>query len=162
MRDDRYITMTVAYDHYPQDGRPLSWIAPELRHAGLVMTEDHTGGPNPSRTWAGVVDGPTFKRLATAWHLHDATRARTFDGMNWEVDGRSPIVYVALEIDVVRDGYGHRRSDQDYAADADDPTKPLRLSTEAPAPAFWQPNRARALGPDGARGRCVPLQRGDR
>jgi hypothetical protein len=105
MRDDRYITIKVAYDHDPHDGRPLSWIAPELTHAGLTMTEHHTDGPNPSRTWAGIVDGPTFKRVADAWHVNDATRARTFDGMNWEVDGQSPIVYVSLDIDVVRDGY---------------------------------------------------------
>ena len=105
MGDDRYITIKVAYDHGPHDERPLSWIAPELTHAQLTMTEDHTSGPNPSRTWAGIVDGPTFKRFADAWHLNDATRARTFDGMNWEVDGQSPIVYVSLDIDVVRDRY---------------------------------------------------------
>ena len=69
------------------------------------MTEDHTSTPNPSRTWAGIVDGPTFKRFADAWHLNDATRARTFDGMNWEVDGQSPIVYVSLYIDFVGDRY---------------------------------------------------------
>ena len=105
MGDDRYITIKVAYDHGPHDERPLSWIAPELTHAQLTMTEDHTSTPNPSRTWAGIVDGPTFKRFADAWHLNDATRARTFDGMNWEVDGQSPIVYVSLYIDFVGDRY---------------------------------------------------------
>lgn len=42
MGDDRYITIKVAYDHGPHDERPLSWIAPELTHAQLTMTEHHT------------------------------------------------------------------------------------------------------------------------
>ena len=105
MGDDRYITMKAVYDRDLHCGRSLTWIAPELKDAGLTMTEDDTDGLSPSRTWAGIVDGPTFKRFADAWHLNDATPARTFDGMNWEVGGESPIVYVSVDVGVVPDGY---------------------------------------------------------
>jgi hypothetical protein len=105
MGDYRHITITVAYERDIRPGRSLASIAPELDDARLTMTEDHTDQPSPSRTWAGNVDGPTFKRFADAWHLSDATRGRTFDGMNWEVGGRSPIVYVSLDVGVVRHGH---------------------------------------------------------
>ena len=69
------------------------------------MTEDHTDLMRLSRTWAGIVDGPTFKRFADAWHLNDAPCGRTFDGMNWEIGGQSPIVYVSVDVGVPRNGY---------------------------------------------------------
>jgi hypothetical protein len=77
----------------------LTWIAPELRDAGLEVTDDQLDQATPSRSWAGVVDGPTFKRFARAWRLDDAERSpRTyvFDGMNWEAAGASPIVHVVV------------------------------------------------------------------
>ena len=65
-----------------------------------------------------VVDGATSQRVADAWHLpdefhepaaanlaedgHIARVRRTLDGMNWEVDGESPIVYVSVEIGVIK------------------------------------------------------------
>jgi hypothetical protein len=115
---DRFITIRVAYDSYPRYGRSLDWIAPELKDAGLTMTEDHAAEPSPSRTWAGIVDRPTFERFADAWQLHAeadepsavtkhehlATHIYTFDGMNWEAGGESPIVYVTIEVAVVRAG----------------------------------------------------------
>jgi len=119
MTDDRYIIIRVAYDRQPGYGRSLEWIAPELKNARLRMTEDHADEASPSRTWAGIVDGPTFERFADAWKLGEetddptvgiltedgylATRAYTFDGMNWEAGGESPIVYVSLHVGVVRD-----------------------------------------------------------
>ena len=81
------------------------------------MTEDHVAEPSPSRTWAGIVDRPTFERFADAWqqlhaeadepsavteHEHLATHIYTVDGMNWEAGGESPIVYVTVEVAVVR------------------------------------------------------------
>jgi hypothetical protein len=105
MGDSRNITIKVEYERDLHRGRSLTWIAPELKDARLTMTEDHTDGPSPSRTWAGNVDGPTFKRFADAWHLDDTTRKRTFDGMNWEIGGHSPIVYVSLSVGVVQDGH---------------------------------------------------------
>ena len=112
---DRFITIRVAYDSYPGYGRSLAWIAPDLKDAGLTMTEDHAAEPSPSRTWAGIVDRPTFERFADAWqlhaeadepsavteHEHRATHIYTVDGMNWEAGGESPIVYVTVEVAVV-------------------------------------------------------------
>jgi hypothetical protein len=76
------------------------------------MTEDHLVGPTPSRTWAGLVDGPTYERFARAWRLpkdanetnprttggdRDLARTYMFDGMNWEADQESPIICVSLQ-----------------------------------------------------------------
>lgn len=117
MTRDRYIVIRVAYDRRPSYGRSLEWIAPELRDAGLMLTEDHCAGLSPSRTWEGFVDGATFQRFADAWGLRDkphdrtlalvpgaghlAMRAFTFDGMNWEMGGESPIVYASVVVGVV-------------------------------------------------------------
>jgi hypothetical protein len=76
------------------------------------MTAHDTSGHVPSRPWAGIVDGATYKRLADAWRLGPGTDVRTRDvgpggtdsqarlyvlaGVNWEVDNDSPIVYVSL------------------------------------------------------------------
>jgi hypothetical protein len=86
------------------------------------MTEDHRDDASASRTCAGVVDGATVERFADAWRLdakpHDRTlslatepghldmRAYTFDGMNWDGGGESPIAYVSLLAGVVRDRQG--------------------------------------------------------
>jgi hypothetical protein len=127
MVDKRYIVIRVAYEPSVY-GRSLEWIAPELKDAGLTLIEEHADECGASRTWAGVVDGATSQRFADAWHLpdefhepaaanlaedgHIARARRTFDGMNWEVDGESPIVSVSVEIGVIRDSprrRGHRR-----------------------------------------------------
>jgi len=114
MTDNRYIVIEVAYESEPDYGRSLEWIAPELKDAGLIMTEDYTNDPRPSRKWAGIVDGPTFERFTHAFGLvnqvgeprfrlltePDDMLARTYtlDGMNWEADGESPIVYVSVSV----------------------------------------------------------------
>jgi hypothetical protein len=124
---DRYVVIRAAYERHLRYGRSLEWIAPELREAGLTMAEDRADEPACSRTWAGIVDGATFERFADAWRLdakpHDRTlslvtdagdldmRAYTFDGMNWEAGGESPIVYVSLLVGVVRDREGHEADD---------------------------------------------------
>ena len=69
MVDPRYITITVQYDRQPIYGRSLEWIAPELKDSALTMTEDQLDDPTPSRTWAGLMDGPTYERFAKAWRL---------------------------------------------------------------------------------------------
>jgi hypothetical protein len=75
MVNPRYITITVRYDRQPRHGRSLQWIAPELKDSALTMTEDQLDDPTPSRTWAGLVDGPTYERFAEAWRLpKDRTR----------------------------------------------------------------------------------------
>jgi hypothetical protein len=114
MLDPRYITITVQYDPEPRYGRSLEWIAPELKDSALTMTDDHLNDPTPSRTWAGLVDGPTYEHLAEVWRLpkdtsetnpHRAsdnrgpiTRDYVLDGMNWEADNESPIVCVSLQV----------------------------------------------------------------
>jgi hypothetical protein len=112
--DPRYITITVRYDREPRYGRSLEWLAPELKDSELTMTDDQLGDPTPSRTWAGLVDGPTYEHFAQAWRLAKdtdettsgrvgdnrdlATRTYTLDGMNWESGGESPIVCVSLQV----------------------------------------------------------------
>jgi hypothetical protein len=114
MVKSRYITLTVQYDQGPRYGRTLQWIAPELKDSALTITEDLLDGPTRSRTWAGLVDGPTYERLAEAWRLPNdtdettpqtagddrelATHTFTLDGMNWEAGDESPIVSVSLEV----------------------------------------------------------------
>jgi hypothetical protein len=93
--------------------RSLGWIAPELKTSTLTLTDDHIAGPRPSRTWAGMVDGPTFERFARAWRLPGqittttppvtddpdrVARTYTLDGMNWEAGGISPIVCVSVQV----------------------------------------------------------------
>jgi hypothetical protein len=100
---DRHIIISVAYE--PGASRSLRWIAPELKDADLTLIDEHTR-PRPSRTWSGIVDGPTFEHLANAWHFHDrptsdgqpGTHTYTFDGMNWETEGESPIVSLTLTV----------------------------------------------------------------
>ena len=112
MAYDRHVTITVTYDLHPTYGRSLEWIAPELSDAGLTLIEDHTRGPQPWRAWAGVVDERTFKRFADAWHLDGGTDETcsaapctyTFDGMNWEAGGASPIVSVSVHVTTAADG----------------------------------------------------------
>ena len=114
MAGDRYIVITVAYDRHFCYGQSLAWVAPELSDAGLRVIADQSEGSTPTRTWAGMVDGPTFRRFAGAWCLaadvndrrsgsgvpdgRASTLTYTLDGMNWEIDGVSPIVYVTLHV----------------------------------------------------------------
>ena len=110
----QHITITARYEPRVSYGTSLSWIAPELRDAGLALIDDHLNDPMPSRTWAGSVDGRTFERFAKSWGLprenavgsaskgddgeDTAAYARTYDGMNWEVGGESPIISVSVNV----------------------------------------------------------------
>ncbi len=114
MANPRHITITVRYDRQPGYGRSLQWIAPELTESALTMTEDQLDDPTPSRTWAGLVDGPTYERFADAWRLPEDTDETTsqtagddralvthpyaLDGMNWEAGNESPIICVSLQV----------------------------------------------------------------
>ena len=114
MVNPRYITITVRYDRQPRYGGSLQWIAPELKDSALTMTEDQLDDPTPSRTWAGLVDGPTYERFAEAWRLPKdtgdttsqtagddrelVTHSYTLDGMNWEAGNESPIICVSLQV----------------------------------------------------------------
>jgi hypothetical protein len=95
---DRYLVMTLEYEPKATDvQRSLRWRAPELVHARLTLTED---GDEPQ--WAGVVDEDTYASLADAWGLdvHLDSYRHVFDGMEFEHDGLSPIIWVSL---IVRD-----------------------------------------------------------
>lgn len=121
--ESRHVTIRVRYEPRLDYGRSLAWLAPELDGAGLSLTEDHLGDRAPSRTWAGYVDGRTYERFARAWRLPSEQRdcgaswsrrsngavihLHTLDGMNWEVNGESPIIAVTVQ---VRD----RRSDDRF------------------------------------------------
>ena len=110
----QHITITARYEPRVSYGTSLSWIAPELTDAGLALIDDHLDDPMPSRTWAGSVDGRTFERFAKSWRLprenavgstskgddgeDTAAYERTYDGMNWEVGGDSPIISVSVHV----------------------------------------------------------------
>jgi hypothetical protein len=114
MEQSRYISITVRYEPDALCGTSLGWIAPELRQAGLRLVEDKLDDPRPMRTWAGSVDKGTFKRFARGWpplqedeelsgdagadRNETVAYARTFDGMNWESDGVSPIISVSVDV----------------------------------------------------------------
>jgi hypothetical protein len=108
---DRYVIVQAAYE--PDTGkaaRSLARLVPELRDAGLTMSADL---PNV-RTWAGVIDDETYRRLADSWHLeikadepnlgmateygHLPCHAYTWDGMEWERNGWSPVVWLSLRV----------------------------------------------------------------
>jgi len=114
---DRFIILRVAYDRPAAPAASLEWIAPELKDAGLSLIEDNRDGPNPCCEWAGVVDGPKFERFAAAWHLYDeddqaasdnasgqpVMHVHTLDGMNWETQGESPILFVTVHVWAAQD-----------------------------------------------------------
>jgi len=111
----QHITITARYEPGVRQGVSLEWIAPELDDAGLALTEDQLDAPMPSRTWVGSVDGRTFERFAKSWGLPPQNKGqsasalddgkdivsypRTYDGMNWEVDGKSPIISVSVHFE---------------------------------------------------------------
>ena len=120
MTEGRFIILTVAYERHAGRSRSLECIAPELKDAGLSLIEDNHNGWNPSIRWAGVVEGPTFHRFADAWHLpseHDepvsgngrpTMQAYTLDGMNWETQGESPIIFATVQVWVLGNGHEAR------------------------------------------------------
>jgi len=101
MGDQYFISLKVKYEPSATDlHRSLSWLAPELVHARLALAED----TSDVRTWTGVVDAGTLAWLADAWDLEDESHDCTFDGMDFESGGWSPVVWVSLgvrELDAV-------------------------------------------------------------
>jgi len=111
----QHIAITARYEPHVSRGTSLSWIAPELRGARLALVGDHLSDPMPSRTWAGVVDEQTFARFAKSWGLQRGNNGdsaseldddtdntpytQTYDGMNWELGGKSPIISVSVEVE---------------------------------------------------------------
>jgi hypothetical protein len=114
MVGSQHIVITVRYEPGASYGTSLSWIAPELRTAPLALIEDHLDDSMPYRTWAGSVGGRTLERFAKSWAIpreiasgnataredghKSATYERTYDGLNWEVGGESPIISVSVQV----------------------------------------------------------------
>lgn len=110
----QHIAITVRYEPRVDHGTSLASVAPELRGARLALIDDKLDDPMPSRTWAGPVDARTFERFAKLWGLAGMNESgsgsepgddkdktsytRTYDGMNWEVGGDSPIISVSVEV----------------------------------------------------------------
>ena len=105
---NRYVTLRVAYEpDTTNPERSLGWLVPELVDAGLALTED---APT-ERIWSGAIDQESYARLAEAWDLENRAnglytgehgprecQVYTWDGMEWERAGVSPIVWVELEV----------------------------------------------------------------
>ena len=92
---DRYLILAVEYEFDATDAqRSLGWVAPELVDAGLTVTEDKCG----VRKWAGLIDGDTYETFVARWggDAHLPNYRHTWDGMEWESGGSSPVVWASL------------------------------------------------------------------
>ena len=92
---DRVVILAVDYEPGATHAqRSLGWVAPELVGAGLTMTDDMLG----VRRWAGFIDGDTYESFVDSWggDAQLATYRHTWDGMEWESGGSSPIVWASL------------------------------------------------------------------
>jgi hypothetical protein len=95
MRDQYFISLKVKYEPSATDGhRSLSWLAPELVHARLALAEDLSD----VRTWAGVIDADTLAWLGDAWDLEDQRHDYTFDGVEFEIGGWTPVGWGRLDV----------------------------------------------------------------
>jgi hypothetical protein len=160
MVGSQYIAITVRYEPGASYGTSLAWIAPELRAARLALIEDHLDDPMPSRTWAGSVDGRTLEPFAKSWALprendggsapeHEdgnasTTCERTYDGLNWEVGGESPIISVSVQVGP--DARGRTSMAAREGAD-----RPTSIPRDATRPSTWCPSSACELSPTPSR-----------
>jgi hypothetical protein len=109
--EERSVILVAAYEPGATSGQRSPYrLVPELVDAGLTLTED----TQDSRKWAGVIDADTYARLAEAWGLENkygeanlgmpgehgdlASYSYTFDGLEWESGGSSPIVWMRLTV----------------------------------------------------------------
>jgi hypothetical protein len=109
--EKRYVILVAAYEPDAADwARSPGWLVPELVEAGWTLTEDTPD----SRTWHGVIDGDTYARFAEGWDLENklteanlsmpsehpdlASYSYTFDGLEWESAGSSPIVWMRFTV----------------------------------------------------------------
>ena len=93
---DRHVTLAVEYRPDATDAqRSLSWLAPDLARAGLMLSEE-----DDVRKWRGVIDGDTYARFADAWGLNPdlGSQRHVLDGTAFEHRGFSPIVWVSLSV----------------------------------------------------------------
>jgi len=95
MAEQYRILVSVKYEpHATGLQRSLACLALEPVRTGLTLAEH-----DDVRTWIGVLDADSYARLAAAWGLDERRSHRlTFDGMEWEAGGSSPIVWVSLDV----------------------------------------------------------------
>ena len=94
-----HLDLAVQYEpDAAESERALSRLMPELADAGLMLTENGRG----LRRWIGDVDAGTYARLASAWKLDRRLlrSCRTWDGLEWERDSRSPVVWASLSVEL--------------------------------------------------------------
>ena len=109
--EERYVILVAAYEPDATDwARSPGWLVPELVDVGWTLTED-----TPDlRKWAGVIDGDSYARFAEGWGLDEkrceanlgmpgehgdvASCSYTFDGLEWESGGYSPVVWMRLTV----------------------------------------------------------------
>jgi hypothetical protein len=96
MTEQYHILISVKYEPDATDlQRSLAWLTPELKHTGLTLTEG-----DDARTWHGVIDRDTYAPFAATWALdeHHPSHRQMFDGLQWESNGSSPIVWACLDV----------------------------------------------------------------
>jgi hypothetical protein len=107
----RYVTLAAAYEPDATDWvRSPGWLVPELVDARWTLIE---AAPN-SRSYAGVIDADTYARVAEGLSLERkrgeanlstpgehgnlASYSYTFDGLEWESGGSSPVIWMRLTV----------------------------------------------------------------
>lgn len=94
-----HLDLAVQYEpDATESDRALMRLMPELADAALTMTDNGQG----MRHWIGDVDAGAYQRLACAWKLDERRlrSCRTWDGMEWERDGWSPVVWASLSVEL--------------------------------------------------------------
>jgi hypothetical protein len=109
--EKRYLILAASYEPDATDwARSPGWLVPELVDAAWTLIEDTPD----ARKWAGVIDADTYTRFAEGWglerrrceaslsmpgeHGNLASYSYTFDGLEWESEGSSPIVWMRLTV----------------------------------------------------------------
>jgi hypothetical protein len=94
-----HLDLVVQYEADATDSQRELWrLMPELANADLTMQDNGRG----MRRWVGDVDPGTYSRLACAWHLDERRlrSCRTWDGLEWEAGGKSPVMWASLSVEL--------------------------------------------------------------
>ena len=113
-----YVVLDV--DYKSDDCQTLGWIAPELANSGLKLTEDGESefaeyGAVCHRKWVGIIPKAVYRELRDSWSLQRENAMETggiltaeyglipaiawsFDGMEWNTGGSTPIFQASLYV----------------------------------------------------------------
>ena len=92
---DYFIRLRVRYEPEATGcQRSLSALMPELAPARLGVIEDSMD----FREWAGVIDHQTYVRFAQVWLRSRDCGSYTFDGLEWEHEEWSPVVWAKVTV----------------------------------------------------------------